>query len=240
MYEIESENQSVTKNHPKVPEGPMTAKVTEASLPPGVPHVALRVIATILYRARDNAAKHLATLSDVTGFGIGSVAYDLCCAAIRRAATSGEFPWLTIESPGPELVFAVYGTRFKFFRGDEGRGESDRHAKPSPHEELDHDPESLSFPEWAESFRSEGVHRVIIRATKRGFPLHVIYARVTQDGARHDETQLPLLMPSTVNAAFEPTVIDIGDRQAETMKSPKAKRKPKPEEDQEKRSEGQQ
>lgn len=238
MYEIESANQGVTKNPQKDTEGDMAAKRSIPSPLPGVPAIALRVVATILFRARDNAAKHLATLQDVGGFGIGSVAYDLCVAAIRRAAASGQFPWLTIESPNPEFVFAIYGVKFKFFRGDEGRGESARHAAPSLYEQVSPDAEEISFPEWAESFRSEGVHRIIIRATPKGFPLHVIYARVTSDGQRHDETPLELLMPSSVNAAFDVNVVAIVDRRADIMKSPKTKRKPKPGEDEKKRSEG--
>jgi hypothetical protein len=192
---------------------------------PNVPFMALRVLATILSRARDNAARHLsnAWTEGVTMYGVGSVGYELSAVAIKRAANSGRFPWLKLVSIAPELVFTIHGVPFKFFRGDDEHKASLRHATPSLHEAARTDPEQLEMLDGAAY--DPGVNRLIIDTTPRGFPAGVIYARVTADRVLHDKTPIPVLMFSAVDVAFEVEALSITDVRPETMKRVKPRRK---------------
>lgn len=181
-----------------------------------------RVIATILVRARDNAAKCLREAWDdgASGWSVGTLAYEFSVRAIERAGASGRFPWLSVVRHGMELVFSVEGVAYKFFKGDFEGTASSRHAEPTIFEEATWDLLSV-----LEDRPREGVNRFIVEATAKGFPGAVACAFVTKDGTQHDITPLALLPMSFVDVAFESSVRPMAATEAETLDAPDLKRR---------------
>jgi hypothetical protein len=199
---------------------------------PALERAKLQVLATILWRSRDEAAKDMKPCwsKGLTRWGLGCVAFQYSLAAIQRAELSGAYPWLRVSDRSSHFIFLINGVPIRFYRGDNEHDAPERHAEGSLEELAQLE---LTLADEAEAI--DGVLRLIVATTAQGHPTGVFFARVTKDGKLHDDWRVPSLKPSAVNVAFDYEVAArrlLSQQPAATMDAPAVVNKKKQVEDQ--------
>jgi hypothetical protein len=96
-------------------------------LNPALTEERLRIVGTLVRQGRSSALEVFEPAKGDNGWSLGCVAHRRQRGAVKQAAHSGQWPWLTILEDAQRFVFAIDGVPLRFYRGE---GEDDRPAHP--------------------------------------------------------------------------------------------------------------